>query len=121
MLFFDPQQVVYVNTGKSGIIVSNPRSGPAGPSDPSPCLVGASCPVADGPPNFLPAGPAIVPKRPDRPVIVSHMSDGLLINKVIPTYPMIAVHSGVQGEVKLHAIIARDGTIQMGCTPGVRQ
>jgi len=27
-------------------------------------------------------------------------------------YPRIAVISGVQGEVKLHAIIARNGTIQ---------
>ncbi len=40
------------------------------------------------------------------------MSEGLLINKVIPTYPIIAVRTGVQGEVKLHAIIARDGAIQ---------
>jgi protein TonB len=31
---------------------------------------------------------------------------------VEPAYPRIAVVSGVQGQVKLHAIIARDGSIQ---------
>jgi len=40
------------------------------------------------------------------------MDEGLLINRVIPVYPAMAAHAGVQGEVKLHAIIARDGTIQ---------
>ncbi|SRR5258708_14169767 len=112
--FNSPQQVVNLTVGKSSLFASNPKTGSAGPSDPSPCLTGASCPVSgdDGPPNLLPSGPTIIPKRPDRPVIVSHMSEGLLINKVIPPYPMIAVHAGVQGEVKLHAIIATDGTIQ---------
>ncbi len=111
--FASQQEVVNMNLAKGSLIVSNPRLGNSGPSDPSPCLVGASCPVGDGgPPNLLPVGPTVVPKRPDKPVIVSHMSDGLLINKVIPTYPIVAVRSGVQGEVRLHAIIARDGTIQ---------
>ena len=36
----------------------------------------------------------------------------MLINRVVPEYPAIANRTGVQGEVKLHAIIARDGTIQ---------
>jgi protein TonB len=31
---------------------------------------------------------------------------------VEPVYPHIAVLTGMQGQVKLHAIIARDGTIQ---------
>ena len=111
--FASQQEVVNMNLAKGSLIVSNPRLGNSGPSDPSPCLVGASCPVGDGgPPNLLPVGPTVVPKRPDKPVIVSHMSDGLLINKVIPTYPIVAVRTGVQGEVKLHAIIARDGAIQ---------
>jgi len=47
------------------------------------------------------------PKR-----IVSELSEAQLINRVEPVYPRIAVVSGVQGQVKLHAIIARDGTIQ---------
>jgi protein TonB len=111
--FASQQEVVNMNLAKGSLIVGNPRVGNSDPSEPSPCLVGASCPVGDGgPPNLLPARPTVVPKRPDKPVIVSHMSDGLLINKVIPTYPIIAVRTGVQGEVKLHAIIARDGAIQ---------
>jgi len=39
------------------------------------------------------------------------MDEGELINRVVPTYPTIAMRTGVQGEVKLHAIIARDGSI----------
>jgi protein TonB len=31
---------------------------------------------------------------------------------VEPIYPRIATLTGIQGQVKLHAIIARDGTIQ---------
>lgn len=46
-----------------------------------------------------------------RPIVSSAM-DAMLINKVVPEYPQIARLAGVQGEVKLHAIIARDGTIQ---------
>ncbi len=107
-----PIPLSYAKLAKGSLIVSNPRLGNSGPSDPSPCLVGASCPVGDGgPPSLLPPGPAV---RPEPPVkrITSRSSDALLINKVIPTYPIVAVRSGVQGEVRLHAIIARDGTIQ---------
>src|SRR5260221_11363665 len=75
--FASQQEVVNMNLAKGSLIVSNPRLGNSGPSDPSPCLVGASCPVGDGgPPNLLPVGPTVVPKRPDKPVIVSPMSDG---------------------------------------------
>ena len=112
--FANQQEVVNLNVGRSLIIgnaVSDNNNGPSSPNV-NPCVVGELCPSAGGPPNLLPSGPTIIPTRPDRPVIVSHMSEGLLINKVIPAYPMIAVHAGVQGEVKLHAIIARDGTIQ---------
>jgi TonB family protein len=47
------------------------------------------------------------PKR-----ITSQLSEGQLVNRVEPVYPHIAAISGIQGEVKLHAIIARDGRIQ---------
>jgi protein TonB len=40
------------------------------------------------------------------------MSEGQLMTRVDPIYPRIAILSGTQGEVKLHAIIAKDGTIQ---------
>ncbi len=47
------------------------------------------------------------PKR-----IKSQFEEGQLVNRVEPVYPRIAAISGIQGQVKLHAIIARDGTIQ---------
>ena len=34
------------------------------------------------------------------------------MNKVDPTYPLTAQRAGIQGDVKLHAIISRDGSIQ---------
>jgi TonB family protein len=43
---------------------------------------------------------------------VSHLSEAQLVNRVEPVYPHIAALTGIQGQVKLHAIIARDGSIQ---------
>lgn len=42
---------------------------------------------------------------------VSELSPAQLVNRVEPVYPKLAIISGIQGEVKLHAIIARDGRI----------
>jgi protein TonB len=50
-----------------------------------------------------------VTQQPKR--VVSVLSEAQLLNRVEPVYPKIALLSGVQGEVKLHAIIARDGKI----------
>jgi protein TonB len=47
------------------------------------------------------------PKR----IPVSEISPAQLVNRVEPVYPKLAIISGVLGEVKLHAIIARDGRI----------
>jgi protein TonB len=80
--------------------------------DPRPCFDSHCVDNPTGPPKLFSDGPTIVPKRPDGPVRMSRMDPGMLINRVVPEYPTIAVHSGIQGEVKLHAIIARDGTIQ---------
>ena len=41
----------------------------------------------------------------------SWVSEGQVINRVEPVYPRPAILAGVQGDVKLHAIISRDGTI----------
>lgn len=54
-------------------------------------------------PNVKPGGP----KR-----IISQLDEGQLLNRVEPVYPHIAAISGIQGQVKLHAIIGRDGRIQ---------
>jgi protein TonB len=53
-------------------------------------------------------GPVVKP-GPGR--IVSVLSEAQLINRVEPAYPRVAVAAGVQGQVKLHAIIARDGRV----------
>lgn len=52
-------------------------------------------------------------EQPRKKIIsLSHLSEGQLLNKVEPVYPRIALIAGVKGVVRLHAIIARDGTIQ---------
>jgi len=51
------------------------------------------------------------PKGPDR-IRRSIISEGELLRKVEPVYPRIALITGVKGDVRIHAIIAKDGTIQ---------
>jgi periplasmic protein TonB len=78
---------------------------------------------SDDPPSFGDIGPGVrnlpfagpaTPPLPPPPGRVrrSVMSEGLLIYRVEPAYPHIAMITGTQGEVRLHAIIAKDGTIQ---------
>ncbi len=57
------------------------------------------------------AGPANVKPGPLR-IVFSQFSEAQLLNRVEPVYPRIATLSGIQGQVKLHAIIARDGSVQ---------
>jgi protein TonB len=61
--------------------------------------------MSDGPatPNVKFGGP----KR-----ITSQLSEGQLVNRVEPVYPHIAAVSNIQGQVKLYAIIGRNGRIQ---------
>lgn len=55
-----------------------------------------------------PIGPAIH----KGPLVISHLSEAQLVHRVEPVYPRMAVIINLQGEVRLHAIIAKDGTIQ---------
>jgi protein TonB len=59
-------------------------------------------------------GPAIPVPPPTTPkqIRLSEVKEGMLIRKVTPAYPRIAMISRQQGTVLLHAIIGRDGTIQ---------
>jgi protein TonB len=74
------------------------RSGSNGPSNLPKDLIGD---------NSAKTEVSLSPKR-----IVSVLSEAQLVNRVEPVYPHIAAITGIQGQVKLHAIIARDGSIQ---------
>jgi len=71
--------------------------------------------VANGPgPNIpicIDCGPIVAPV-PGKPRRISHSMEALLVHRVEPVYPRAAVLINLQGEVRLHAIIARDGTVQ---------
>jgi periplasmic protein TonB len=77
-------------------------------------------PIGSGPGPGLPSNlfdnpqPVHVEPPPVRPnrIIISHSNEAMLLSKVIPEYPTIAKAAGVQGDIKLHAIIGKDGTIQ---------
>jgi periplasmic protein TonB len=56
-----------------------------------------------------PPPPAATPKRVR---VGGNVQQANLINKVIPQYPAIAKSARIQGTVVLHAIIAKDGTVQ---------
>jgi protein TonB len=88
------------------------REGKETGPDLKPCLDSHCADGPVGPPNLFSDGQAIKPPRPIGPVKRSHMDPGMLLNRVEPAYPTIAVRINLQGEVQLHAIIARDGTIQ---------
>jgi protein TonB len=63
--------------------------------------------------DFMPGGPAKSNVKLDGAKrIKSQLTEGQLVNRVEPVYPHIAAISGIQGQVKLHAIIGRDGRIQ---------
>lgn len=59
-------------------------------------------------PNGTGHGPGVKPGT-TRPISV--LSEAQLVNRVKPVYPKVAIAAGVQGQVKLHAIIARDGQV----------
>jgi protein TonB len=86
--------------------------GPQGSSEPDgpPTLgdIGPGPVVSD-----LVTGPTTLPKPPRiERVRISVMSEGQLVYRVDPVYPRLARLAGIQGEVRLHAIIAKDGSIQ---------
>ena len=122
--------------------VRTDRTSAAGPANPGPRTIAvftfnnhqstifnrpvdtAGEPPAPGPPregigtnknlsDFMPSGPAGSNVKFDGPKrIKSQLEEGQLVNRVEPIYPHIAAISGIQGQVRLHAIIGRDGRIQ---------
>jgi protein TonB len=67
---------------------------------------GNNVPLTDG--NYTPP----VQEKPVRRLIVSNLSEAQLLNRVEPVYPRIAVLTRRQGDVKLHAFIAKNGSIE---------
>jgi protein TonB len=93
----------------------HPPGGPS-PQDPNepegPPSLGYTGP-GPGVSNLPFSGPATPPTlKHVGPVRLSRISEGQLLNRVDPVYPRVAVLTGTQGEVRLHAIIAKDGSIQ---------
>src|SRR5438270_3461132 len=55
--------------------------------------------------------PALAPPKPAL-LVISHLDEGQILSRVQPVYPVIAKATHTEGTVLLHAIIARDGTIE---------
>lgn len=66
--------------------------------------------------NSLGTGSApVIPKPPvstAQTVRLSHMSEGDMVHKVVPTYPPLARTARIQGAVILQAMIGKSGTIE---------
>lgn len=62
--------------------------------------------------DLVPIGQPVVVAQPKRPLVISRTTEAMLMNKVVPEYPLIAKISGIQGDVKLHALVDRNGNIQ---------
>jgi periplasmic protein TonB len=89
-------------------------SGPAGDHDTGPPTIGSPTGLPGGLADSHSDGVVPEPEQPQPPkrIRVSVISEGQLMNKVEPVYPRIAIITGTKGDVRLHAIIAKDGTIQ---------
>jgi periplasmic protein TonB len=67
-----------------------------------------------GLPNWFESGtgPVLPAPPPVAPVRRSHMSEGDLVRKILPTYPPLARAARIQGQVLLQAVISKEGTIE---------
>ncbi len=79
-------------------------SGPPGPGAPGGMLDSFGA----GTRPIMPIAPVVV----SRPISVSHMSEGDLLHKILPTYPPLARAARLQGQVMLQAVISKQGTIE---------
>jgi periplasmic protein TonB len=95
--------------------------------DEAPPPVMASSGVVGGVPGGIPGGqmggviggiisstPVAVPKvaTPQRIRVSQGVSAGLLVRRVQPNYPPLARQARIQGQVVLHAVISKDGSIE---------
>ena len=105
------RQIEVVPVQLSGSHVTDWRLKPRGNEEPQSWQPGIGV-GKDGPPSSLFTDAPVSASAPPKRVIISNYLEAMLVNKVVPEYPNIARLAGVQGDVKLHAIIAKDGTIQ---------
>ena len=112
-----PQHATVVPVYNTHSLLGPFRTLPPGPSGPTgeipnvPSCTG-NC---TGPAIPMPYGhvlPVPEPEEKKQRIKVSHLSEGMLLNKVVPVYPRMAIPTGIQGDVKLHAIIGKDGAIE---------
>jgi protein TonB len=111
-------EVVNMSTGDSQISFGHRGTSDDG-KDPQPCLNSECMGNPGSGPNLFDhgngPGPVQGPAREEKKkksIVVSHMEDGELINRVVPVYPSMAKITGAQGEVKLHAFISPEGRIE---------
>jgi protein TonB len=70
-----------------------------------------------GIPNLFGSGPrpvlpVVAPPVAVAPVRISHVNEGDLVRKVLPTYPSLARSARIQGSVVLQAVISKQGLIE---------
>jgi len=85
-----------------------------------PANIGAHIGIHDLPFAGPARPPELVNQKNKPPLVLSHLSEAQLLIRVEPVYPRIAIITHTEGEVRLHAIIAKDGSIQsLSVTSGV--
>jgi periplasmic protein TonB len=104
---------------KVAMVRDNPQPADATPSSVAGVVGGVPSGTAGGQiggviGGILSSVPAAAPKvaTPDRVRISQGISEGLLLNKVLPEYPPMAKEARIQGQVVLQAVIGKDGAIQ---------
>ncbi len=102
--------VIPVNTSSDVLRFGRPAQDAGYDPNPNPSFIGLG---GKGPDLRCDnCGPAVKPGREDKPFVVSHLSEAQLVRRIEPVYPRTAVLMNLQGEVEMHAIIAKDGTVQ---------
>ena len=83
-------------------------------TDPGPAATNGPCPgcipLHNGPSQ--PERPMEVRPQPPKRVVMTHLEQAMLVQRVEPIYPPLAIQTRREGKVELRAIIATDGTIQ---------
>jgi protein TonB len=105
-------------------IVEEPMEASAPSTPTGPYVVGSPGPATPGHAFTPPAppkpaaevrpAPAAEPKGapPARLIAGGKVQEGLLISRVVPVYPRLAIQNRLEGQVVFHAIISREGLIE---------